>query len=36
MENKLDRNNLIYTTGNNKNYKTCNFQKFKTIRSFGR
>ena len=36
MENKLDRNNLIYKTGNKKNDKTYNFQKFKTIRSFGR
>ena len=36
MENKLSRNVLIYKTGNDKMYKTLDFQKFKTIRSFGR
>ena len=36
MENKLDRNDLIYKTGNKKKDKTYDFQKFKTIRSFGR
>ena len=36
MENKLDRNDLIYKTGNKKKDKTFDFQKFKTIRSFGR
>ena len=33
MENKFDRNNLIYKTGNNKKDKTFDFQNFKTIRS---
>ena len=36
MENKLDRNDLIYKAGNKKMDKTFDFQKFKTIRSFGR
>ena len=36
MENKLYRDNLIYKTGNKKKDKTYDFQKFKTIRSFGR
>ena len=36
MENKLDRNDLIYETSNKKKDKTYDFQKFKTIRSFGR
>ena len=36
MGNKLERNYLIYKTGNKKKDKTCDFQKFKTIRSFGR
>ena len=36
MENKLDKNDLIYQTGNRKKDKTFDFQKFKTIRSFGR
>ena len=36
MENKLYRKNLIYKTGNNKKDKTYDFQKFKTIRYFGR
>ena len=35
MENRLNRDNLIYETGNKKNSKTYDFQKFKTIRSFG-
>ena len=34
MENKLNRDYLIYKTGNKKKDKTCNFQKFKTITSF--
>ena len=34
-ENKLNRNDLIYKTGNKKRIKH-DFQKFKTIRSFGR
>ena len=32
MENKLDRNDLIYKTGNKKKDKAYDFQKFKTIR----
>ena len=36
MENKLKRNDLIYKTSNRKKDKTYNFQKFETIRSFGR
>ena len=36
MENKLNRNYLIYKTGNKKKDKIYDFQKFKTIRSFGR
>ena len=36
MENKLDRNDLIYKIGNKKKDKAYDFQKFKTIRSFGR
>ena len=36
MENKLNRHDLIYITGNKKNDKTYHFEKFKTIRSFGR
>ena len=35
MENRLNRDNLIYKTGNKKKSKTYDFQKFKTIRSFG-
>ena len=31
LENKLDRNDLIYKTGNKKNDKTHDFQKFETI-----
>ena len=31
-----NRNYLIYKTGNNKRDKTYDFQKFKTIRSFGK
>ena len=30
MENKLNRDNLIYKTGTKKRDKTCDFQKFKT------
>ena len=33
MENELDRNDLIYKTGNKKKDKTYDFQKFETIRS---
>ena len=36
MENKLDRNGFIYKTDNKKKNKTYDFQKFQTIRSFGR
>ena len=36
MENKLDSNDLIYKTGNKEKDKRYNFQKFKTIRSFGK
>ena len=36
MENKLNRDNLIYKTGNMKKDKTYDFQKFKTIISFGK
>ena len=36
MENKIDRNDLIYRRGNKEKDKTYDFQKFKTIRSFGR
>ena len=36
IENKLDIDNLIYKTGNKKKDKTYDFQKFRTIRSFGR
>ena len=36
IKNKLNRDNLIYKTGNKKNDKTFDFQKFETIRSFGR
>ena len=32
----MNRCNSIYKTGNKKKDKTSNFQKFKTIRSFGR
>ena len=32
----MDRDDLIYKTGNKKKDKTYDFQKFKTIRSFGR
>ena len=35
MENKLDRNDLIYETSNKKKNKTYDFQNFKTIRFFG-
>ena len=35
MRNKLKRDNSIYKTGNKEMYKTYDFQKFKTIRSFG-
>ena len=33
IEQEVNRDNLIYKTGND---KTHDFQKFKTIRSFGR
>ena len=36
MENKLNRNDLIYKTSNSKKDKTYDFQKFQTITSFGR
>ena len=36
MKNKLNRTDSIYKTVNNKKDKTYDFQKFKTIRSFGR
>ena len=35
MENELDRNYLIYKTGNKKKDKMYDFRNFKTIRSFG-
>ena len=34
MENKFNRDDLIYKIGNKKNNKTYHFQKYKTIRSF--
>ena len=36
IENKLNRDDLINKIGNIKKDKTYDFQKFKTIRSFGR
>ena len=36
MENELNRDNLIYKTVNKRKDKRNAFQKFKTIRSFGR
>ena len=36
MENKLNRDDFIYKTGNKKKDKIYDFQKFKTIRSFRR
>ena len=36
MENKLDRNDLIYKTGTKTKDKKYDFEKFKTITSFGR
>ena len=36
IENKIDGKELIYKTGNKKNDKTNDFQKFKTIRLFVR
>ena len=36
MVNKLNGNDLIYQTGNKKKDRTYDFQKFKTIRFFGR
>ena len=36
MKNKLDRNYLIYKTGDKKRDKTFDFQKFETTRSFGK
>ena len=35
MENKLNRDNSIYKTDNKKKDEIYDFQKFKTIRSFG-
>ena len=36
MENNLKRDDLIYKTDNKKMNKIYDFQKFKTIRSFGK
>ena len=36
MKNKQNRDDLIYKTGNKKKNKSYYFQKFKTIRSFGK
>ena len=36
IENKLNRDDLIYKTGNKKKDKIYYFQKFKTIKSFER
>ena len=36
MENKLNRNGLIYKTGDKKKVKTFDFLKLKTVRSFVR
>ena len=36
IKNKLNRDDLIYKTGNKKKDKIYYFQKFKTIRSFER
>ena len=36
MENKLNRVDLIFKAGNKKKDKTCDFQSFKTIKSFRR
>ena len=36
MGNKLNRDNLCYKTSNEEKGKTYDFQKLKTIRSFGR
>ena len=36
IEQKINGNDLIYKTGNKKKGKKYDFQKFKTIRSFGR
>ena len=36
MENKLERNDLIHKKGYKKKDKTCSFQKFTRIRSFGK
>ena len=36
IEKNVNRDYLIYKTGNEKNDKTYDFQNFKTIRSFGR
>ena len=36
MENKLNRDDFIYKTGNKKKDKIYDFQKFKTIRFFRR
>ena len=36
MENKLNRDDLIFKIGNKKKNKTYGFQKVKTIRTLGR
>ena len=36
MENKLNRDNLVYKTSDQKKSKTYDFQKFKTVRYFRR
>ena len=36
IERETNRDDLIYKTGNKRKSKTCDFQKFKTMRSFGR
>ena len=36
IEKKVNKDNLIYKTSNNKRDKMYDFQKFKTIRLFGR
>ena len=35
MEQKTNRDDLIYKTGNKRKSKICDVQKFKTIRSVG-
>ena len=36
IQRKINRDDFSLKTGNNKKSKTYDFQKFKTIRSFGR